>query len=66
MWHRSHWLVRLRHNVDRYDTAPWDRGGMTVLGSGQPADYRDDELDLVDNDDPELDLLDNLCDQDED
>ena len=33
--------------------------------SGQPADYRDDELDLADDDDPELDL-DDLCDRDED
>ena len=39
---------------------------MTLVWSGQPADYRDDELDLVDDDDPELDLLDDLCDRDED
>ena len=28
--------------------------------SDQPADYQDDELDLVDDYDPELDLLDDL------
>lgn len=39
---------------------------MTVLGSDQPADYRDDELELVDDDDPELDRSDDLCDWDED
>lgn len=39
---------------------------MTVLCSGQPADDRDDELDLVDDGDPELDLLDDLCDRDDD
>ena len=33
---------------------------VTVVGSGQPADYRDDELELVDDDDPELDFLDDL------
>ena len=32
---------------------------MTMLRSGQPADYRDDELELAD-DDPEPDLLDDL------
>ena len=40
--------------------------GVTVMGSGQPADCRDDELDLVDDYDPELDLLDDLDDWDED
>ncbi len=39
---------------------------VTVLGSGQPADYRDDEFELVDDYDPELDLPDDLCDRDED
>ncbi|HMB05531.1 MAG TPA: hypothetical protein VKP69_17575 [Isosphaeraceae bacterium] len=33
---------------------------VTVLWSGQPANYRDDELDLVDDSDPEIDLLDDL------
>jgi hypothetical protein len=37
---------------------------VSMACSGQPADYRDDELDLAD-DDPELDL-DDLCDRDED
>lgn len=36
------------------------------MGSGQPADYRDDELELVDVYDPEVDLFDDLCDRDED
>ncbi len=39
--------------------APVGAGAMTVLCSGQPADDRDDELELVD-DDPELDLLEDL------
>ncbi len=39
---------------------------VTVVWSSQPADYRDDELDLVDDYDPELDLLDDLDDWDED
>ncbi len=42
------------------------RGGVTVVWSGQPADYRDDELDLVDDYDPKLDLLYDLDDWDED
>ncbi len=31
-----------------------------MLWSGQSADYRDDELELVDVYDPEIDLLDDL------
>ncbi len=44
----------------------WPEEVMTVLGSSQPADYRDDEFELVDDYDPELDLLDDLYDWDED
>jgi hypothetical protein len=42
-----------------------DKEVVSMACSGQPADYRDDELDLADDDDPELDL-DDLCDRDED
>ncbi len=38
---------------------------MAMVWSGQPADDRDDELDLVDGG-PDLELLDGLCDLDED
>lgn len=41
-------------------------GARTGACSGQPADYRDDELELVDVYDPEIDLLDDLDDWDED
>lgn len=40
---------------------------MTVMWSGEPSEYQDDQLDRVDDYDPELDLLlDDLYDRDED